>query len=137
MDGNRDLILHQALYPLDRPQFWAMHVLRALLNSEAIDTIGEKAFLLVMAVANVEDQIGYTRPITFHNVHLCRQIGIKKVDTLAAARQRAVEAGWLHYDRPPKGTRKPGHYWTKIPLDIQRSFIAGHAERKKNALPER
>src|SRR5690606_31728992 len=51
------------------------------------------------------------------NSQLQKMLGIAKRDTLAKDRQKAVDAGWLHYEQP--GNRRPGVYWVTIPAHLQ------------------
>jgi len=45
-------------------------------------------------------------------------MGITKWDRFDRIRRRAVEAGWLHYEASPKGSRKAGVYWTLLPAEL-------------------
>jgi hypothetical protein len=40
-------------------------------------------------------------------------LGFKSKKQLTAARQKAIDAGWLHYER--QNDRAVGNYWTEIP----------------------
>lgn len=101
-------------YP-QRPKHFSQKVVRRLMKTCAAQDIGQSAALLVIVVVATEDAARYRRPVTFYNEQLLPLIGVKKWDALDKARKSAVDAGWLVYDAPPKGSRKPGRYWATIP----------------------
>jgi len=101
-------------YP-KRPPYFAHRLVRQLFKTCAAMDIGETAALLVVFVAHTEDAKRYTAPPTFFNSQLLPILGLRKWDTLDRARRAAVKNGWLHYEEPPAGTRKPGVYWATIP----------------------
>ena len=101
-------------YP-KRPSHFAHRAVRLLFITCAVMEIGETAALLVVFVAHTEDVKRYTAAPNFYNDQLLAMLGIRKWETLDRARRAAVEAGWLHYQEPPSGTRKPGIYWAMIP----------------------
>lgn len=101
-------------YP-ERDSFFAHEVVRLLSKTCAAQQIGPAATLLVAFVAHTEDAIRYSAPPTFYNDQWLPILGLRKWDSLDRARRAAIESGWLHYDSPPTGSRKPGTYWTLIP----------------------
>lgn len=106
-------------YP-QRDRFFAQRVTRLLAKTCAAQQIGAEAALLVTFIAATEDAKRYRGPVTFYNEQLMPLIGTRRWHTFDAARRRAVEAGWLHYEAPPTGTRtKPGTYWATIPADLE------------------
>ena len=106
-------------YP-KRESFHAMRVIRKMAKSCAAQEIGPTACLLVVLVAVCEDVKRYTGPVTYFNDQLKPIMGIHKWETLARARQRAVDAGWLYYEAAPNGSRLAGKYWTTIPEWLSR-----------------
>jgi hypothetical protein len=105
------------LYP-QRPRFFAMKFLRLLTKTAAAQTIGADACWLLTIIATLEDVTHYRRGVTFYNEQLQALVGVKRWHTFDTIRQRAIDAGWLHYQAPPSGVRgKPGVYWVIIPDD--------------------
>lgn len=96
-----------------RNSFFAHRLVRLLYKTCAVHDIGEHAFLLVVLIAHTEDAIRYSKPVSFWNSQLDSVLGFKSPKQLNQARHRAIQAGWLHYER--KGDRQPGLYWTDIP----------------------
>lgn len=96
-----------------REPFYAHRLVRLLYKTCAVHDIGEHAFLLVVLIAHTEDAIRYSKPVSFWNSQLDSVLGFKSPKQLNQARHRAIQAGWLHYER--KGDRQPGLYWTDIP----------------------
>ena len=105
-------------YP-KRPQYFAQKVTRLLVKTCATQEIGQAATLLVVVGAATEDAARYRRPVTFFNDQLLPLIGLRKWEALDNARKAAVNAGWLNYEPPPKGTKKPGRYWAAIPAEAE------------------
>ena len=105
-------------YP-QRPPFFAQRVIRAMTKTAAAQSISATGFALVALIAAQEDAKRYTGPVAYFNSQLSVALGIRKWETLDAIRTRAVEAGWLHYNAPPVGSRMiPAVYWTLIPIDM-------------------
>lgn len=102
-------------YPRDRPKVFAVKVTRQLMKMCAAAYIGPVGFALVNAVAATEDRAGYLRAVTFYDSQLMMILGIRKQHELAAARTKAVKAGWLQYAHGTKG--RPGVYFVTIPID--------------------
>jgi hypothetical protein len=98
-----------------RPKYFALALIRALLDGGSVSEIGADAALLVIAVVSREDTLRYERAPNFFNGQLMSDCGWRKPDQLIRARNKAVAAGWLHYEPAPAGSRSPGKYWTKIP----------------------
>jgi hypothetical protein len=103
-------------YP-KRKSHHAHRVVRQLAKSCGAQQIGPDAAWLITVIAHVEDAKRYSGPVTFYNGQLMPIMGITKWDRFDRIRRRAVEAGWLHYDASPKGSRKAGVYWTLIPTE--------------------
>ena len=104
-------------YPKREPYF-AQKAIRLLVKTAATQHIGQAAALLVVTVATTEDAARYRRPVSFFNGQLMMLLGIQKWESLDRARKVAIESGWLCYEAPPKGKRKPGLYWVTIPPDV-------------------
>lgn len=104
-------------YP-PRPSHFAHRVTRLLFKSCACQDVGHHAVLLVAHIAHTEDAARYQGPVRFWNSQLMETLGFKSPKQLSDARRRAIEAGWLHYDRG--GTREVGRYWTDIPPSVQK-----------------
>ena len=101
-------------YP-KRKAFYAVSLGRALLDSGDVADIGDKAALLIMHVAFKEDQFHYRRWVNFWNEQLQELLGVKSRDKFIQIRKRAIEAGWLLYER--ENDRRPGYYMTQNPCD--------------------
>lgn len=90
------------------------HRLCRLLTKLAIaNEIGPEATLMLMVIAHTEDAIWYSGPVTFWNPDLQVICGLKSVGRLGRARAKAVEAGWLIYEKGAK--ERPAKYQTRIP----------------------
>lgn len=96
-----------------RNPFFAHRLVRLLYKTCAPQDIGGQAVLLIIHIAHTEDAIRYSKPVSFWNSQLDSVLGFKSPKQLNQARQRAIQAGWLHYERT--GDRQPGLYWTLIP----------------------
>ncbi|MEZ6127896.1 MAG: hypothetical protein R3C59_04390 [Planctomycetaceae bacterium] len=106
-------------YP-KRPPFFANRLIRLLQKSCAANEIGVEACWLVTCVALVEDAKRYSGPVTFWTGQLLPITGFQSWGRLDRARQRAVEAGWLHYIA---GTnRQSARYWTLVPASVAAAF---------------
>jgi hypothetical protein len=101
-------------YP-KREAFYAVSLGRGLLNSGDVADIGDKAALLILYVALKEDQFHYRGWVNFWNKQLQELLGIKSRDKFIQIRKRAIEAGWLLYER--ENDRRPGYYMTQNPYD--------------------
>jgi len=96
-----------------RNSFFAHRLVRLLFKTCATLDIGEHAVLLIIHIAHTQDAVRYAKPVRFWNSQLDSVLGFKSPKQLNQARQRAIQAGWLHYERT--GDRQPGLYWTDIP----------------------
>ena len=99
-------------YP-KREKFWAMKFIRLLSKTCAAQEIGPTGFVLVSVIATTEDAAGYRRAVTYFDGQLAPIVGVDSLKSLAAARKKSVEAGWLHYEPGCKG--RAGRYWSTIP----------------------
>lgn len=101
-------------YPV-REQFFANKFIETLRRERVAQKHGVEVFALLVVIANTEDQTRYRRPIDFYNEQLQAELGFAKWDRLNRARNKAISAGWLNYQPPPKGHREAGFYWVRYP----------------------
>lgn len=98
-----------------RPPFFANRFCRLLTKVCLANQIGPEACFLLVTVAMTEDAKSYRSGVTFWNEQLFPLVGLSNVKALSRVRDKAVEAGWLHYE--PGGKGRPGVYWVTIPDD--------------------
>jgi hypothetical protein len=79
--------------------------------------IGPEACWLLTVIVHQEDAKRYRGAVTYYNEQLMPLCGFSSAGRLIRARDKAVEAGWLHYQPGYKG--KPGIYWCIIPGDCE------------------
>lgn len=103
-----------ATYPR-RGSCYAHRHQRLMAKVCAAQQIGPAAAWLVVVIAHQEDAKRYSGPVTFFNEQLMPILGVASRSSLVRARNRAVEAGWLHYS--PGGKGRPGKYWVTTPPD--------------------
>lgn len=103
-------------YP-KRDPFFAHRFVRLLQKSCAAMEIGPNACLLLCYIAHTEDAVRYSGPVKFWNEQLMTTMGFKSPKQLNDCRKRAVEAGWLVYER--SGHRQVGKYWVAIPAEFE------------------
>lgn len=101
-----------ARYP-QRGSCYAHRHQRLMAKVCAAQQIGAAAAWLVTTIAHQEDAKRYSGPVTFFNEQLMPILGVASRSSLVRARQKAVEAGWLHYE--PGGKGRPGKYWVTTP----------------------
>lgn len=99
-------------YPRREPYF-AHRFVRVLHKSCAAQEIGTDACFLLCIIAHTEDSARYTGPVNFWNGQLMETMGFKSPKQLNESRRRAVEAGWLVYER--EHDRSVGYYFVTIP----------------------
>ena len=99
-------------YPT-RERYFANRFVRLLAKTCAANDIGCDAFALLVNVAMTEDVKRYSAPVTYTNEQLMPICGFGSKDRLGRARERAIAAGWLHYEPGRKGCA--GRYWVLIP----------------------
>ncbi len=104
-------------YP-QREAFFANRYTRLLFKTCAAQTMGLDGVLLCVCIAMVEDSKRYSAPVTFHNDPLLQILGFAKWERLDRARCIARDFGWLHYEPPRSGSRRPGVYWVTIPPEL-------------------
>jgi hypothetical protein len=102
-------------YPTGRPKYFACDFVRLLAFEDVANELGgPQAVWLLTVVVMVEDQLRYSRSVTFSNEQLVRMAGFGSVSSLDRARKKCVDAGWLRYK--PGGRRMgPGTYWVTVP----------------------
>lgn len=106
-----------ASYPR-RNSHHAHRLTRLLFKSCAAQTIGHHSVCLIVHVAHTEDAARYQGPVRFWNGQLMETLGFNSPKQLINARSKAVDAGWLCYERA--NDRAVGHYWTTIPTNVSR-----------------
>jgi len=94
-------------YPKRKP-YYVVSLGRSLLESGDTAKIGDKAALLVLLIAFKEDQFRYRGWVNFWNGQLMDSLGFSSRDKFNEARKRAVDAGWLLYERD--NDRQVGYY---------------------------
>lgn len=110
-----------AEYPKGRGgSFFALKFCKLLSKTAAANEIGADAVLLLMTVALKEDSKQYTDAPNYWNGQLMPLCGIGSPKRLVTARQKAIEAGWLHYQKGGKG--KVARYWVKVPERFESIF---------------
>ena len=97
---------------------------RILNRCEVAQQIGAEACWLLTVIVMTEDARRYGSAVTFYNGQLQTQCGFESENRLNRHRQRAVEAGWLHYE--PGGKSRPGTYWVTIPQHIEANDAPVH-----------
>jgi len=83
------------------------------MKSCAAQEIGQQAVLLCVYVSHTEDAMRYTGPCKFWNEQLMNVLGFTSPKQLDRARDKAIQAGWLVYERPQN--RAVGRYYTTVP----------------------
>jgi hypothetical protein len=104
-------------YPL-RQSHHAHRLTRLSFKSCAALAIGHHAVCLITHIAHTEDAARYQGPVRFWNSQLMETLGFSSPKQLTTARSKAIEFGWLAYDRT--NDRSVGHYWTLIPPHVAR-----------------
>lgn len=99
-------------YPKREP-FFAHKFVRLLTKSCAAQDIGLNAFALLTVIAHQEDSARYSGPVRFWNEQLMNVLGFKSPKQLNDCRAKAIEFGWLCYER--SGNREVGRYAVMIP----------------------
>lgn len=99
-------------YP-KRPAFFANRFCRLITKACLANRIGPEACFLLVTIAMTEDAKSYRDGVTYWNEQLAPLLGLNNVKALARVRDRAVSAGWLHYE--PGGKGRPGVYWVLVP----------------------
>ena len=104
-----------AEYPA-RCKYFAHKLIRLMVRSCAAQDIGVDGFALVTVIVHTEDAKRYSGPVTFWNEQLMPLLGFNSWGQLDRARDKAIAAGWLHYESG--GKRKVGRYWATVPLAL-------------------
>lgn len=98
-------------YP-QRDSFFSHRFVRLLMKSCAAMDIGQQSCLLLCYIAHTEDAARYSGPVRFWNEQLLTTLAMSPKQ-LRAARDKAIEFGWLNYDRD--SDRTVGRYFVLIP----------------------
>src|SRR5688572_19463125 len=99
-------------YP-KRESFFSHKFVRILAKSCAAQDIGQNSCLLLCFIAHTEDAAKYSGPVRFWNEQLMTTMGFKSPRQLRQARDKAIEHGWLEYERT--NDRSVGKYFVTIP----------------------
>lgn len=99
-------------YP-QREKYFANRFCRTLTKSAAANELGPEVCWLLTVVAHQEDAKRYKGPVTYYNDQLAPLAGCGGRARLVRARDKAIKAGWLHYEQGGKGI--PGKYWVLVP----------------------
>lgn len=111
-EGTKAEGMSERRYP-KRESHFAHRFVRVLQKSCAAQDIGRDAVLLLCFISHTEDAARYSGPVRFWNSQLEQTMGYTSPKQLNNARRKAVESGWLHYDR--SGPRDVGEYFVIIP----------------------
>lgn len=116
-------------YP-KRPSHFAHKFVRLIMRQCVANELGPDVAFLLVTIAHTEDAKRYASAVTWFNEQLMAVVGARGVKALIKTRQRAVDAGWLHYAPGAKG--KPGKYWVTIPngLESIRDEACDHNEEE-------
>lgn len=114
-------------YPI-RTQLFFTVFLRVFHKSEAVRQLGPDASVLLLVVMTMEDEGNFANAVPIHDQVLSLHSGFRSLKNLHAARARAVEAGWLHYE-PIEAHHAAGRYWVTIPdhLTAMEATVAAEA----------
>lgn|GEM_PF-3442848 len=99
-------------YP-ERPRFWANQVHRALIQSEAVATLGRDVCWLITFIAAREDMLHYKQVPKWWTPQIMDDAGFSNKKKFLKTRQAAIDAGWLILNGG--GTGVEGEYFTAIP----------------------
>jgi hypothetical protein len=102
-------------YP-QREKYFAHRFTRKLLKAAIAQQISPEACWLLTVIVHTEDAKRYSAPVTFWNEQLQSLLGFGGRSRLVRARNKAIEAGWLHYE--PGGKFRPGRYWVTVPNEF-------------------
>jgi len=107
----------KATYPEDRKSCGhAIRFIKALVITNAATKWGRGAVQLA-----TEDRFHYSKPPAFWRKQLLEVLGMTNPSQLTEARQEAIKAGLLYYQRGRKG--KPGLYWTLVPTWLDPHYL--------------
>lgn len=102
-------------YPVGRPSYFAMHVLKALNETGFVKEFGPRVEKLILTVASREDDLGYSQIVTWHDGYAMDRIGLSDAKQFREVRDRAVRSGWLVWNPPDPYSRQPHGYFVQIP----------------------
>jgi hypothetical protein len=109
-------MLEPETYPPREP-FFSHRFVRLLAKVCAAQDIGPAGAWLLTVIVQTEDAAHYKRAVTWYDAQLLPILGVDSQKTLARIRNKAVEAGWLHYEAGCKG--RVSRYWVMIPEQAQ------------------
>lgn len=96
-----------------REAFFAYRFCRLLTKCCAAQDIGSDVCWMLAVIAHQEDAKRYSGPVTYYNEQLMPLCNFGSHAKLIRCRDRAVAAGWLHYEGGGKG--RAGRYWVLVP----------------------
>jgi hypothetical protein len=99
-------------YPV-RERYWSHRFCRLLTKLAVANEIGAEACWMLTVIAHQEDAKRYRGPVTYYNGQIMPLCAFNYDRQLIRARNRAIAAGWLHYEQG--GKSRPGTYWCTIP----------------------
>ncbi len=92
---------------------YAHRTFRLMHKAMVAAELGRDVFCLLAVILHTEDAARYRGPVSYFNTQLMETLGFRKWETFAAARQKAIDAGWLQYEGC--GKRTAGRYFITIP----------------------
>ena len=115
--------------PRNKP--YAIRVVRLLTKAAVATELGPEVCWLLTVIAGTQDARHYAGPVNFWNEQLMPLCGFGGRSRLVAARNKAVESGWLEYQ--PGGKGRAGRYRVVIPA--QYAGIPDGATDDQDGLP--
>lgn len=103
-------------YP-QREKYFAHRFCRLLAKACVAQQIGPEACWLLTVIVQTEDAKRYTGPVFYWNEQLMAVCGFGGKHRLLTAREKAIGAGWLHYEAGTRGIA--ARYWVMIPKEFQ------------------
>jgi hypothetical protein len=97
-----------------RPPYFFSLFRERLFRSQVAQDIGQPACLLLVYLSTMEEQRRAPAPVLLWTSQVMTDTGFTNRKSLEAARQRAVDGGWLAYQA--HHTERAGAYRISIPL---------------------
>lgn len=99
-------------YPIKGP-FYAHKTFRLMHKAMVAAELGRDSFCILAVILHTEDAARYRGPVSYFNSQLMETLGFRKWEAFNAARQKAIDSGWLQYEGC--GKRTAGRYFITIP----------------------
>jgi hypothetical protein len=112
---------------------FAIRYLKWLMSCGASTEIGPDAVAVLVAVVTLEDEVHHRYAPNFYNEQLAHRCGMQSTHALIRARQRAIDAGLLHYE--PGAKRSPGRYWV-LGFDAESAWHEAEFSAQSASNPE-